>query len=99
MRHRLDPSLLQWDDIAPAEVGGRRIAVGRVGDRYFALDDTCPHAGCSLAQGELDGDVLMCVCHGSEFDVATGQVLGGPANGPVTTYQISVEGDDLWVEV
>jgi nitrite reductase/ring-hydroxylating ferredoxin subunit len=80
-------------------VAGRRIAIGRADGAYFALDDACPHAGCSLAQGELDGTTLMCLCHGSEFDVTTGAVLNGPATEPVEAFPIALEGDRLWVEL
>ena len=43
--------------------------------RWVAFDDTCTHEECSLAEGELDGAVIVCPCHGSEFDVRTGDVL------------------------
>jgi Rieske Fe-S protein len=42
----------------------------------------CTHAGCRINQ-EIDGQ-LLCPCHGSKFDAATGRVLQGPAGLPLT---------------
>ncbi|MBW4030169.1 MAG: Rieske (2Fe-2S) protein [Acidobacteria bacterium] len=45
---------------------------------FVAYDAVCPHAGCRV--GYTPGAPLMlCPCHGSQFEVATGQVVSGPA--------------------
>src|SRR5206468_2076979 len=62
------------------DVRGRVIAVARTGDAWFAFDDTCTHRMCSLGEGEVDGDVIVCPCHGSEFSLATGEPMNGPAD-------------------
>jgi 3-phenylpropionate/trans-cinnamate dioxygenase ferredoxin subunit len=77
------------------EVDGRRIAVANVDGALYAFDDTCTHMGCSLAQGELDGTVIECPCHGSRFDVTSGSVRQGPATDPVETFEVKVEGNEL----
>src|SRR4029450_10130592 len=69
------------------EAGGRAVCVGRLGDVWIAFDDTCTHEECSLAEGELDGPVVVCPCHGSEFDVRTGDVLTPPALEPLPIYE------------
>lgn len=79
--------------------GGTEIAVANVGGTYYAINDTCTHQQCSLANGDLEGTTVVCACHGSEFDVRTGEVLGPPATEPVASYPVRVEGDDLQVEV
>lgn len=82
------------------DVRGTRIAVANVGGTYYAFDDECTHEQCSLAEeGELDGTTLTCTCHGSEFDVRTGNVLAPPAMEPVKVYRTRVDGDALQVEV
>jgi nitrite reductase/ring-hydroxylating ferredoxin subunit len=53
-------------------VRGTRIAVANVGGTYYAFDDTCTHEQCSLAEGDLAGTTVTCMCHGAEFDVRTG---------------------------
>jgi nitrite reductase/ring-hydroxylating ferredoxin subunit len=82
------------------DVRGTRIAVANVGGTYYAFDDACTHERCSLAEeGELAGTTLTCTCHGSEFDVRTGNVLAPPATLPVRAYRTRVEGDALQFEV
>lgn len=81
------------------EVGGERIAVARVADSLYAFGDTCTHAGCSLAEGKLEGTVVTCPCHGSQFDVTSGEVLRGPAQKPVNSYTVRVENQALQVEI
>jgi 3-phenylpropionate/trans-cinnamate dioxygenase ferredoxin component len=81
------------------EVNGKAVAVVRVGEEWYAFDDQCTHRACSLAEGELDEAVIMCPCHGSEFDVTTGDVMNGPADDPVATYEVRVEGDSIQVSV
>jgi nitrite reductase/ring-hydroxylating ferredoxin subunit len=81
------------------EVGGEDVTIANVDGTFYAINDECTHAGCSLAEGDLDGTTVTCACHGSEFDVTTGEVLGGPAVDPVDSYEVAVEGDDIRVEL
>jgi nitrite reductase/ring-hydroxylating ferredoxin subunit len=80
------------------EVRGTKIAVANVGGAFHAFDDICTHMGCSLAEGDLEETTVICPCHGSEFDVRSGEVLQGPAREPVETYETRVEGGNLEVE-
>jgi nitrite reductase/ring-hydroxylating ferredoxin subunit len=80
-------------------VGGRKIAVAHIDGEFFAIDDTCSHAQCSLGDGFLDGHTVICPCHGSTFDVANGKVLTLPATQNVFSYQLRVEGDDILIQV
>ncbi len=73
-------------------VGNRNVAVANVGGDLHAFDDTCTHHGCSLSEGELDGTVVECPCHGGRFDVITGEVLAGPPADPVDVFEV-VEAD------
>ena len=82
------------------DVRGTRIAVANVDGTFYAFDDTCTHEQCSLAEGELlSGTTVTCFCHGSEFDVRTGQVLAPPAVEPVKVYRTRIAGDSLQIEV
>jgi 3-phenylpropionate/trans-cinnamate dioxygenase ferredoxin component len=86
--------------VTAIDVRGTRIAVANVGGSYYAFDDDCTHEQCSLAEyGELAGTTLTCTCHGSEFDVRTGNVLAPPATGPVKVYPVRVAADALQIEV
>ncbi|GGK74633.1 Rieske (2Fe-2S) protein [Ornithinimicrobium pekingense] len=64
-------------------------------DDYRAFDATCPHQGC--ATSSFDDGVLVCPCHGSEFDPATGDVVGGPAPTGLRALTVTRDGDDLQI--
>ena len=85
-------------EVRAFDVEGHAVAVANVDGAFYAFDDVCTHRQCSLAEGELDGTTIMCACHGSEFDVSTGEVLNGPAVVPVDTYEVRVEGDGIQVQ-
>ena len=80
------------------DVAGTKVNVTSAGGHLYAFDDTCTHTGCSLAKGKLEGTTVTCPCHGSQFDVTSGAVLHGPAQRPVRTRLVQVEGEDLLVE-
>jgi cytochrome P450/nitrite reductase/ring-hydroxylating ferredoxin subunit len=99
-----------WHELGPAgdaspgalrqvEVDGRLVCIGRTGSGWGAFDDTCPHEECPLSDGELDGDVVVCPCHGSEFDVRTGDVLSPPALDPLVIYEAREEDGGLRVRL
>lgn len=79
-------------------VGGEDVTIANADGTIVAFGDTCPHMGCSLADGSLAGAVVTCACHGSQFDVRSGDVLRGPAEEGVNTWQVVVEGDSISVE-
>jgi len=56
-------------------VAGRQILLARVGDKYYAVDNLCPHMKGNLSQGKLEGTVITCPLHGSQFDISNGQVV------------------------
>jgi len=85
-------------ELAAFDVDGARVAIANVGGTFHAFGDTCTHLHCSLAEGKLDGTVVTCACHGSRFDVTTGEVLRGPAQTPVRSYSARVENDALRIE-
>lgn len=83
------------------EAGGTPVAIANVDGELYAFHDTCTHAQCSLAEGELDpGEKeVVCSCHGGTFDITSGQVLDGPPPEPVATYRVRVDDGNLQVEV
>lgn len=60
------------------EVHGVRIALFNVDGTYYAVDNTCPHAGGPLGEGFVNGDVVECPWHGWAFSLRTGERSGNP---------------------
>ncbi|MDY7100261.1 MAG: non-heme iron oxygenase ferredoxin subunit [Actinomycetota bacterium] len=81
------------------EVEGRKLAVVRLGDDVYAIDDTCSHADVSLSEGEVleTERELECWKHGSTFDLTTGEPTCLPATQPVAVYDVTVIDDDVVV--
>lgn len=67
--------------------GGREIAVFRNGDRWHAMDDTCPHQGASLGDGLLHDGKVVCPWHAWSFDALTGTCVNVPEIG-VAIYPV-----------
>ena len=78
---------------------GGSIAVIRVGGRLHAIRDECPHAGASLSDGTLEGSIITCPRHGSQFDVTTGARERGPSDFPIRTYRVVSDRDTTFVEI
>lgn len=79
------------------ELKGRWVAIFNISDRYYAIEDVCPHDGGPLAEGELDGSEIECSRHGARFDVTTGKRLTFPATRDVPFFLTRVEGTLLQV--
>jgi nitrite reductase/ring-hydroxylating ferredoxin subunit len=80
-------------------VGDRMIAVANVDGDLHAFDDVCTHQQCSLSEGEVDGTVVECPCHGSRFDILSGEVEEGPAVEPIDIFDVRDEGGELQVSL
>jgi nitrite reductase/ring-hydroxylating ferredoxin subunit len=81
------------------QVSGRTLALFNVNGTFYAVDDTCPHRGAPLWEGQLEQKEVECPWHGARFDVTTGSVLCPPATSGVKPYLVQVVGEDVLVEV
>ena len=75
------------------------IALIRDGDEIYAILDECSHQSIALSEGEVEGCEIECWLHGSRFDLRTGKPLALPATEPVPIYPVTVDGDDVYVDV
>jgi nitrite reductase/ring-hydroxylating ferredoxin subunit len=73
------------------------IAICSVNGEFFAIKDECTHMEYPLSDGLLDGEIITCAYHAASFDVRTGDVLSLPAVEPVETFEVKVEGEDIYV--
>ena len=63
---------------------GREILLARVGDKYYAVDGRCSHMKGNLSQGKLEGTVVTCPLHGSQFDITNGRAVRWLKGGPMS---------------
>lgn len=56
-------------------IQGHDILVAHVGDAYLVTDERCPHLGGHLAKGQLEGAIVTCHLHHSQFDLSNGKVV------------------------
>jgi 3-phenylpropionate/trans-cinnamate dioxygenase ferredoxin subunit len=94
-------------------VEGQEIMLARVGDSYYAIANTCPHLGGDLSAGTLEGKVITCPRHASQFDITDGHNIRWTSGSgimsaafkafssakPVKSYKVKVEGGAVMVEV
>jgi nitrite reductase (NADH) small subunit len=80
------------------EIAGRRLVVYNVEGGFYATGATCAHQGGPLGDGLLDGCVVTCPWHAWQFDIRTGESLYDPGVA-VPTHSVTLEGDDVLVEV
>lgn len=85
-----------------AEIDGAKIAVYRLDDGFYAIEDVCTHDGGELASGCVENGEVICPRHGAHFSIRTGEALTAPAYEPVYTFPVRVEKgvvqvrDDRW---
>jgi 3-phenylpropionate/trans-cinnamate dioxygenase ferredoxin subunit len=80
-------------------VDGTPVAIARDGEDFYAIYDECSHAAVPLSEGEVEGHEIECWLHGSMFDLRTGKPTGLPATEPVAIYPVTVQGEDVLVDV
>jgi 3-phenylpropionate/trans-cinnamate dioxygenase ferredoxin subunit len=94
-------------------VEGYEILLARVNDNYYATDNRCPHMGGKLSEGKLEGTVVTCPRHSSQFNLKDGRVvrwlkgsgvlslvgkfLKSPQ--PLATYNVKVQDDRVLIEI
>ena len=81
-------------------VNGTNVALVRIGDNFYAINDTCSHGSVSLSEGVVVEETkeLECTKHGSAFNLETGCPNTLPATQPVAVYSVTVKGDDVVIE-
>jgi 3-phenylpropionate/trans-cinnamate dioxygenase ferredoxin subunit len=100
-------TIAKADEFAPGQrhivdIDGARIAVFNLNGEYFAIEDVCTHDGGLLANGQLDGDEIICPRHGARFSIKTGEALSAPAFEPTTVFPVRINDgvvqvkDDRW---
>jgi nitrite reductase/ring-hydroxylating ferredoxin subunit len=77
----------------------RSFIVGRYKGRLFAMDGKCSHFGFDLSYGTIKDGVVVCPAHGASFDVIDGKKVTHSGAKDLRVYIVSVEGDDVYIEI
>ncbi len=87
------------DGMQAVTVGPLRLALIKIGDELFCVDNVCTHAFALLTEGWLEDYVIECPLHAGQFDVRTGCGLGPPISRPVRTYPVRIAAGSVQVRV
>ena len=89
----------EWDK-KPSKIisrGGEEVAVFKVGNEFKACQNTCPHAGGSLGEGQVEGEKVTCPLHGWQFNLKTGACVNEPGN-DIKTYATEIKEGKVYLK-
>lgn len=79
-------------------VNGRHVALFRLDDGFFAIDNLCLHQAGPLCDGDIEGGVVTCPWHGWSYEIRSGTLVQDPRVG-VSTHNTRIVGDDVEVQL
>jgi 3-phenylpropionate/trans-cinnamate dioxygenase ferredoxin component len=80
-------------------VSGTTVIISNIGGKFHAVASKCTHRGGDLGKGKMEGSVVICPRHGSQFDLTNGLRIQGPAVNNLTVYPVRTEGQSVQVEI
>lgn len=80
------------------EIEGTAIAVFKLDDKFYAIEDVCTHDGTEIASGCIEGDEIICPRHGARFCLKTGQVKSPPAYEAVRCFPTRIDAGRVFVK-
>ena len=92
----------EWIDVAAenalaigehkvVDVDGVDVAIFKLEDGFYALEDVCPHDGAEIGSGLVDGDEIVCPRHGARFCIKTGEVKCAPAYEDIACLEVKLD--------
>jgi ethylbenzene dioxygenase ferredoxin subunit len=81
------------------ELKEEEILVANFHGYFYCMEGRCSHAGAPLAEGSLEGDVLTCPWHYSQFRITDGSVLRGPAKKSLRVFKTEIKDGQLFIEM
>lgn len=79
--------------------GTVELCVARLDGKAYATSNYCTHLDCLLSSGKLVDDGIGCSCHGSVFDLETGEAVYPPATVPIKVYPVKEEDGEILVGI
>lgn len=81
------------------DLNGEKITLVNLGEQFFATSSICSHEHCEMDGGWLEGQNIVCPCHGSQFDLKTGEVKSLPATESLKTYETQIKEGEVFVKI
>jgi 3-phenylpropionate/trans-cinnamate dioxygenase ferredoxin subunit len=94
-----DVNDLEENQTLVVEVNGENILIGKIGDKFYAVENNCTHDNRPIGEGQIHQDQIQCPHHGARFDIRTGKALQIPAVVDLRTYEVKVENKDVLVAI
>ncbi len=94
-----DKSFIPVGELRSFKVGGHEVLAANLDGKVYCLDGRCTHAGAPLAEGTLDGEVLTCPWHYSQFNIQSGEVIRGPAYKSLKSYIVVEKDNTILIEL
>lgn len=88
---------IQPGEVKSFVVGPDMIAICNVDGKFYAFRDECTHQALPLSDGVLQGNTITCAYHAAQFNVETGEALCLPALDAVETFELKIDGDDIYI--
>jgi nitrite reductase/ring-hydroxylating ferredoxin subunit len=94
-----DKNILLIGELRSFKIKGHEILAVNIGGKVFCFDGRCTHAGAPLAEGIIDGEVLTCPWHYSQFNIISGLVIRGPAYKPLKSYPVEERENSVFIDL
>ncbi len=78
--------------------GHAPLAVFRIEESFYVIDDTCTHGLASLCDGYVEDGTVECPLHAGRFCIKTGEPVDGPVDTPVRVYKSNVIDGRICIE-
>ncbi|MDO9424956.1 MAG: non-heme iron oxygenase ferredoxin subunit [Methylobacter sp.] len=93
----VDQNALANGEHVVIDVEGTDVAIFKIDDVFYAIEDVCTHDGAEIASGILEGDEIICPRHGARFCVKTGAVTSPPAYENIDCFPVRIENGKVQV--
>jgi nitrite reductase/ring-hydroxylating ferredoxin subunit len=77
------------------QVNDKDVLVANLSSKIYAIGDSCTHRHCSLSEGTIEGNIVICPCHEGRFDLTTGKVIASPPKSDEPVYEVKLQGSDV----
>lgn len=79
-------------------LSGLSILLLKLDGQVYAIGNHCPHLGCSLARGKIEGMRIICPCHDWTFDIRSGEfIMASEISLPI--YRVKIDMQQIFLQI